>query len=98
MRQPCLLRPKRSAKRIQTGLGTADNQRALVGSMNIDRSAFDQRRELSLVTDDSVIVGRLKAVFDIDWELSHHYEAPDPMDPAQHHEDDFPHDSDLMHE
>ena len=43
-------------------------------------------------------VGRLKQVFDSDWESSHHYEAPDPLDPAQHHEDDFPHDHDLMHE
>jgi phosphatidylserine/phosphatidylglycerophosphate/cardiolipin synthase-like enzyme len=76
----------------------ADNARALVGSMNIDRSAFDQRRELSLITEDPAVVERLKGVFDSDWELSHHYAAPDPMDPSQHHEDDFPHDPDLMHE
>jgi len=37
-------------------------------------------------------------VFDSDWELSYHYEAPDPLEPSQHHEDDFPHDHDLMHE
>jgi hypothetical protein len=30
--------------------------------------------------------------------MSHHYEAPDPLDPSQHHEEDFPHDKDLMHE
>ena len=40
----------------------------------------------------------MKAIFDSDWDLSHHYEAPDPLDPSQHHEDDFPHDHDLMHE
>ena len=50
------------------------------------------------MTDDPAIVGRLKEVFDADWDLSHHYEAPDPLDPSQHHEDDFPHDKDLMHE
>ena len=41
---------------------------------------------------------RLKEVFDSDWDLSHHYEAPDPLEPSHHHEDDFPHDHDLMHE
>jgi len=66
--------------------------------MNIDRSAFDLRRELGIMTNDPAIVGRLTEVFDSDWDLSHHYEAQDPLDPSQHHEDDFPHDKDLMHE
>ena len=75
-----------------------DDGHALVGSMNIDRSAFDLRRELGIMTDDPAIVGRLKEVFGSDWDLSHQYEAPDPLEPYQHHEDDFPHDLDLMHE
>jgi cardiolipin synthase A/B len=43
-------------------------------------------------------VARLQHVFDHDWDHSHHYDAPDPLDPASHHETDFPHDPDLMHE
>jgi phosphatidylserine/phosphatidylglycerophosphate/cardiolipin synthase-like enzyme len=89
---------KQKNLRVHAKLIVVDDQRALVGSMNIDRSAFDLRRELGIMTDDPVIVGRLKDVFNSDWESSHHYEAPDPMDPSQHHEDDFPHDPDLMHE
>jgi phosphatidylserine/phosphatidylglycerophosphate/cardiolipin synthase-like enzyme len=89
---------KQKNLRVHAKLIIADSRRVLVGSTNIDRSAFDQRRELSMVSDDPAIVGRLKEVFDGDWESSHHYEAPDPMDPSQHHEDDFPHDPDLMHE
>ena len=89
---------KQKNLRVHAELIVVDNRHALVGSMNIDRSAFDLRRELGIMTDDRAIVGRLKAVFDSDWELSHHYEAPDPLEPSQHHEDDFPHDHDLMHE
>ena len=66
--------------------------------MNIDRSAFDLRRELGIMTTDEPTLVRLKEVFQHDWDTSHHYDAPDPMDPSQHHEDDFPHDHDLMHE
>ena len=89
---------KQKNLRVHAKLIIVDNAHALVGSMNIDRSAFDLRRELGIMTSDPAVAGRLKAVFDSDWELSHHYEAPDPLDPSQHHEDDFPHDHDLMHE
>jgi phosphatidylserine/phosphatidylglycerophosphate/cardiolipin synthase-like enzyme len=66
--------------------------------MNIDRSAFDLRRELGLTTSDPAVVGRLLDVFDHDWDSSHQYEPPDPLDAISHHEDDFPHDHDLIHE
>jgi phosphatidylserine/phosphatidylglycerophosphate/cardiolipin synthase-like enzyme len=89
---------KQKNLRVHAKLIVADDERALVGSMNIDRSAFDLRRELGIMIGDQPTVARLKEVFDIDWELSHHYDAPDPLDPTQHHEDDFPHDPDLMHE
>jgi cardiolipin synthase len=89
---------KQKNLRVHAKLIIVDNRHALVGSMNIDRSAFDLRRELGIMTDDPAIVGRLKEVFDTDWDASHHYEAPDPLDPSQHHEDDFPHDHDLIHE
>jgi len=77
----------------------ADHESAIVGSMNIDRSAFDLRRELATVVDDAKIIGRLAEVFEHDWAQSHRYEAPDPLDPESHRQEtDFPHDPDLMHE
>jgi cardiolipin synthase A/B len=84
--------------RVHAKLIVVDDAQALVGSMNIDRSAFDLRRELGIMISDQPTVARLKEVFTTDWDLSHHYDAPDPLDPSQHHEDDFPHDPDLMHE
>jgi cardiolipin synthase len=89
---------KQKNLRVHAKLIVVDEEHALVGSMNIDRSSFDQRRELGIMISDQATVARLKEVFDSDWELSHHYDAPDPLDPSQHHEDDFPHDPDLMHE
>jgi cardiolipin synthase len=89
---------KQKNLRVHAKLIIVDDAKALVGSMNIDRSAFDLRRELGIMTDDPALVGRLKQVFDSDWDLSHHYDAPDPLEAAHHHEDDFPHDEDLIHE
>jgi hypothetical protein len=55
-----------------------------------DRSAFDLRRELDITIQDPAIVTRLEQVFEHDWFLSHHYKAPDPLDPqSHHHETDF---------
>ncbi|MBJ7341484.1 phospholipase D-like domain-containing protein [Mycolicibacterium sp.] len=89
---------KQKNLRVHAKLLIVDDERALVGSMNIDRSAFDLRRELGITVTEPSVVARLKAVFDADWELSHHYEPPDPLDPSTHHEDDFPHDPELVHE
>ena len=89
---------KQKNLRVHAKLIVDDNAHALVGSMNIDRSAFDLRRELRTMTNDSAIAERLKEVFDSEWDLSHHDGAPEPLDPSRHHEDDFPHDKDLMHE
>jgi cardiolipin synthase len=89
---------KQKNLRVHAKLLIVDDERALVGSMNIDRSAFDLRRELGITVTEPAVVARLKAVFESDWELSHHYEAPDPLDPSTHHEDDFPHDPELFHE
>lgn len=89
---------KQKNLRVHAKLLIADGATALVGSMNIDRSAFDLRRELGIETADETVVGRLKEVFDADWELSHHYDPPDPLHADLHVEDDFPHDADLVHE
>ena len=89
---------KQKNLRVHAKLLIVDDERALVGSMNIDRSAFDLRRELGVMVDDPAVVARLKATFEADWDLSHPYAPPDPLDPSTHHEDDFPHDHELRHE
>ena len=89
---------KQKNLRVHAKLLVVDDREALVGSMNIDRSAFDLRRELGVIIDEPDIVDRLRRVFKSDWKTSHHYEAPDPLGDVEHHEDDFPHDADLVHE
>ena len=90
---------KQKNLRLHAKLIIVDKERALVGSMNIDRSAFDLRRELGVVVDDRAVVTGLEAVFEEDWESSHRYEIPDPLDPSLHSEEtDFAHDPDLHHE
>jgi phosphatidylserine/phosphatidylglycerophosphate/cardiolipin synthase-like enzyme len=89
---------KQKNLRLHAKLLLADQAHALVGSMNIDRSAFDLRRELGTQVSDPGVVARLLAVYENDWESSHRYEAPDPLDPSSHHEEDFPHDAELTHE
>lgn len=89
---------KQKNLRVHAKLLIVDDARALLGSMNIDRSAFDLRRELGITISDPLVVQRLKTVFASDWELSHHYAPPDPLDPSEHFEDDFPHDPELRHE
>ncbi len=48
----------------------SSNEHALVGSMNIDRSAFDLRRELGTTEQDEAVVKRLIEVFEEDWDSS----------------------------
>ena len=89
---------KQKNLRVHAKLLVVDGREALVGSMNIDRSAFDLRRELGVIIDEPDIVDRLRQVFKSDWKTSNHYQAPDPLGDPEHHEDDFPHDADLVHE
>lgn len=89
---------KQKNLRLHAKLLLADGEHALVVSMNIDRSAFDLRRELGLTITDPAIISRLASTFEEDWSLSHHYDPPDPLDPSQHKETDFPHDQELRHE
>ena len=86
-------RPKLHAKLL-----IADDERALIGSMNIDRSAFDLRRELGIVVVDGPILKRLGKVYDQDWGDSHHWKPPDPLDVSGHHEGELPHDPHFVHE
>lgn len=89
---------KQKNLRLHAKLLIADETIALLGSMNIDRSAFDLRRELGIIIGDAAAVDRFSRVFEEDWQISHHYHPPDPLHQHDHVEDDFPHDPDLLHE
>ena len=89
---------KQKNLRLHAKLLLADGRHALVGSMNIDRSAFDLRRELGTTIADPAIIEGLAETFESDWEQSHRYEPPEPLRAFHHVEDDFPHDPDLHHE
>jgi cardiolipin synthase A/B len=66
--------------------------------MNIDRSAFDLRRELGCLVDDKEVVERLQTVFQQDWHDGSHYDPPDPLSVHLVEEDDHAHDPELVHE
>ncbi len=85
--------------RIQhTKLILVDEQAAMTGSMNIDRSAFDLRRELGIGVDAPDVIARLSETFNADWEAAKKYSAPDPLDPAYHEEGELPPDPHFVHD
>lgn len=75
-----------------------DGSYAQTGSMNIDRSAFDLRRELGIESDAKEVVERLKATFEADWKAAKTYIAPDPLDPTFHEEGELPPDPHFVHD
>ena len=89
---------KQHGLRTHAKLMLADDRHALVGSMNIDRSAFDLRRELGMVVEVADAVNQLAARFRADWAISTHYDAPDPLDASIPLETDHPPDSEMAHE
>jgi phosphatidylserine/phosphatidylglycerophosphate/cardiolipin synthase-like enzyme len=84
-----LKHPKLHAK-----LMLRDDKHALIGSMNIHRRAFDERRELGIILSDEPLVKRLRDVFEKDWDDTHKFEIPDPL--AREASDDSEHDSSVF--
>jgi phosphatidylserine/phosphatidylglycerophosphate/cardiolipin synthase-like enzyme len=84
--------------KLHAKLLIVDGARAQVGSMNIDRSAFDLRRELGILIEGPHVIKALRKVFEGDWDESKPYEAPDPLQPDKHHEGELPHDPHFLHE
>ena len=84
--------------KLHAKLLIVDGERAQLGSMNIDRSAFDLRRELGLVVTEGHVIKDLTKVFERDWKEAKPYEAPDPLKPETHHEGELPHDPHFLHE
>jgi cardiolipin synthase len=89
---------KQKNLRSHAKLLIVDGKRALLGSANIDRSAFDLRRELGAMVADKAALRRLSEVFEADWAAGHRYEAPDPLLAHTHVEEGFPHDPAIMHD
>ena len=55
----------------------ADKSRAVVGSINLTSSSFDDRRELAVRLDDPDVVARLSKVVHEDWANSHALDLSD---------------------
>jgi cardiolipin synthase A/B len=55
----------------------ADDQRAIVGSINLSPGSFDGRRELAIETDAHHVVKRLNKAAQTDWENSHKLDLTD---------------------
>ncbi len=84
--------------KLHAKLILVDGIAAQTGSMNIDRSAFDLRRELGIETDAPEVVARLKDSFSRDWALARRYRAPDPLDPSLHERGELPADPHFVHD
>ena len=67
--------PKLHAKLI-----LADGKRALLGSTNLHRHAFEIRRELSTIVEEKSVVAQLCSVFASDWDSSEHFHVPSPFE------------------
>jgi phosphatidylserine/phosphatidylglycerophosphate/cardiolipin synthase-like enzyme len=83
--------------KLHAKLLLVDGRAALTGSMNIDRSAFDLRRELGIEVDAPDVVERLRATFEADWAAAKRYSAPDPLDPTYHEVGELPPDPHFVH-
>jgi phosphatidylserine/phosphatidylglycerophosphate/cardiolipin synthase-like enzyme len=84
--------------KLHAKLILVDGEYAQTGSMNIDRSAFDLRRELGIESDALEVIDRLRQTFHTDWEQSSRYTAPDPLDPKYHEEGELPVDPHFVHD
>jgi phosphatidylserine/phosphatidylglycerophosphate/cardiolipin synthase-like enzyme len=84
--------------KLHAKLILVDGTYAQTGSMNIDRSAFDLRRELGIESDAPVVVDRLNTTFAADWARAKKYVAPDPLDPTFHEDGELPPDPHFVHD
>jgi len=84
--------------KLHAKLVLVDDHYAQTGSLNIDRSAFDVRRELGIESDAPDVVERLRQTFESDWDQASPYHAPDPLDPSQHEAGELPPDPHFVHD
>ena len=84
--------------KLHTKMIIIDKKSAVIGSMNIDRSAFDIRRELGMETDAPEVIARCCELFESDWHAAKAYSAPDPLDPSLHDHGELSPDPYFIHE
>ena len=89
---------RQKSPKLHAKLMLADGERAIVGSQNIDRVAFDFRRELGVVVSAPGVVRRLRDTFRSDWETAKAYPVPDPLEPFAHDPEEHPPDPTFRHE
>ncbi|MBM5801179.1 MAG: cardiolipin synthase [Cyanobacteria bacterium K_DeepCast_35m_m2_023] len=89
---------RQKSPKLHAKLILVDGIYAQTGSMNIDRSAFDLRRELGIESDAPDVVGRLAERFAADWKAAKKYRAPDPLDPSFHEDGELPPDPHFVHD
>ncbi|MFM8524617.1 MAG: phospholipase D-like domain-containing protein [Cyanobacteriota bacterium] len=84
--------------KLHSKLILVDGAFCQTGSMNIDRSAFDLRRELGIESDLPHVVDRLVEIFEDDWRQAARYQVPDPLDPSFHEDGELPPDPHFIHD
>jgi phosphatidylserine/phosphatidylglycerophosphate/cardiolipin synthase-like enzyme len=57
--------------KLHAKLILADEERAIIGSINLAPGSFDSRRELAIQVDDEPIIRRIRKTLHNDWENSH---------------------------
>jgi cardiolipin synthase A/B len=70
----------------------ADDERAIIGSINLSEGSFDKRRELAIEVTDEAIVDRLRKVTHEDWKHSKPLDLSDEglaTDLERHHVGDY---------
>jgi len=70
----------------------ADDERAIIGSINLSEGSFDKRRELAIEVTDEAIVDRLRRISREDWKHSKPLDLSDEglaTDLERHHVGDY---------
>jgi cardiolipin synthase A/B len=68
---------KMKSLKLHAKMLLADEQRAIIGSINLAPGSFDDRRELAIEVDDCHIVERLHKVVKHDWDHAHDMDLSD---------------------
>lgn len=55
-----------------------DNQKAVIGSTNLTRASLDNNRELSVITEDRLVIQQLNETFENDWRNANRESALSP--------------------
>ena len=59
-----------------------DNEKAVIGSINLTRASLDDNRELAVITEDPTVLKQLIHTFDQDWKSEN---SPPPLKMTSRH-------------